>query len=635
MVLKPIVNIMLLLATLTAFSQDDLYSSLTIPDDLKKGANAVVRLNEMHVVIESQNKILISLDRVVTVFNEKGNQHLQAGVGYDNHIKVKKIEAVIFDENGEVLKKKKKRDFIDYSAVDGGTLYSDSRVLFLGYTPINYPYTVKFSYEVESVNTAAIPTWRPINSYFLSVEKDSFILNDQANLGLRSKEISFDEFQVKKSTSSNTLSYTISNVPPIKPEDLSPSLNSITPYAMVAVEKFHFNGVDGHAKNWNEFGNWIRNSLLKGRNEVTEKTKQQILDLVKGIDNPIEKAKKVYEFVQNNTRYISVQVGIGGVQPIAALEVDNLKYGDCKGLTNYTQSLLSIAGVKSYYTVVEAGKEIIDFDTDFASLEQGNHIILGIPNNDEMIWLDCTSQIHPFGFIGDFTDDRKVLVIKQDYSEILKTINYPDSINYQFTKADIKLSVDGSINSEVTIKTKGVQYDNRFYIERKSKKDIDEYYKEYWGNVNNLEINDYSFENDKEDVEFTEKIKSRAQNYGSINGDRLIFAPNAFNKNSFIPNRYRNRKLPVEIQRGYLDEDSFSYTIPNEYVIESLPENVSIKNKFGEYFIEFIQDGNKILYNRKLKILKGKYPKLEYDLYRNFRKKISKMDNYKIILKKL
>ena len=64
----------------------------------------------------------------------------------------------------------------------------------------------------------------------------------------------------------------------------------------------------------------------------------------------IGKAKKIYQYVQDNTRYISVQVGIGGMQPITAKEVDLVKYGDCKGLTNYTKSLLDIVGVKSNYT---------------------------------------------------------------------------------------------------------------------------------------------------------------------------------------------------------------------------------------------------------------------------------------------
>ena len=312
-----------------------------------------------------------------------------------------------------------------------------------------------------------------------------------------------------------------------------------------------------------------------------------------------------------------------------------MKYGDCKGLTNYTQSLLKIAGVESYYTIVEAGKEIVDFEKDFASLKQGNHIILGIPNEESMLWLDCTSQIHPFNFIGDFTDNRNVLIVKQDSSEILKTTIYQDSINLQRTDAITHLNIDGSIDSEITIKTKGIQYANRFFIARESDKNIIEYYKEYWGNVNNLEIEKYSFDNNKDTVEFTENIKAHAKDYGIFNGERLIFEIDMFNKNKFVPERYRNRRLPLKIQRGYFDEDNSVVIIPEGYEVEALPENIMISNEFGEYKIEFKTDDNKVIYNRRLLIRHGNYPKTKYGSYRNFRKKISKNDSSKIILKKI
>ncbi|MDP4989490.1 MAG: DUF3857 domain-containing protein, partial [Polaribacter sp.] len=108
--------------------------------------------------------------------------------------------------------------------------------------------------------------------------------------------------------------------------------------------------------------------------------------------------------MQQKTRYISVQIGIGGWEPIAANLVDDVGYGDCKGLTNYTKALLDVADVTAYYTVVYADDRI-DVDKDFSSL-QGNHVILNIPNNGKDVWLECTSQTMPFGFLGDFTDDR-------------------------------------------------------------------------------------------------------------------------------------------------------------------------------------------------------------------------------------
>ncbi|GGD14092.1 DUF3857 domain-containing protein [Hyunsoonleella pacifica] len=632
-------NMALLVCFLFSFkgiSQNFSYSSLSIPDNLKEHANAVVRLHKTNVVIDSRDNMTISIRRIVTVLNKAGNKFVEAGAGYDNYLKIKGIEAIVYDAAGKQIKKFKKKDFIDHSAVDGGTLYSDSRMLFMGYTPIKYPYTVEFICEIKTPNTAAIPSWKPLNGYFVSVEKNSYEITDNANLGLRFKEKNFKGYETIKSHSTeNTLNYSIENVKALRPEDLSPSLGNISPYVLVTVEKFHYNGIDGNASNWKEMGDWIKHDLLEGRDKVSEETKAAILQLVENVEDPLEKAKLVYNYVQGNTRYISVQVGIGGIQPIAAMEVDELKYGDCKGLTNYTQALLGIAGVESYYTVVEAGKEIVDFEDDFPSLAQGNHIILCIPKEEDMIWLDCTSQIHPFGFIGDFTDDRAVLVVKEDKSEVIKTVNYPDTKNHQSMKATIDLKEDASINASIEIKTKGIQYDNRFFLENQSKKDVLEYYKESWGYVNGLDVEAYKFKNNKDDVEFLEAITAYARNYASKVGDRIIFHANVFNRNSFVPDRYRHRTLPLQIQRGYLDEDDFTIKIPSNYTIEALPENIIITNKYGEYQLNFVNnDDNYITVKRKLLIKKGEYPSAEYKAYRMFRKSVSNNDNLKIVLKK-
>jgi hypothetical protein len=632
---KNLITFFTICNTIIVFSQDNLYSSKTIPNQLLEHANAVVRYNDLNVSIASRKDMTVRIKRIVTVLNKKGNNVVQAGAGYDNYLKVKKIEAIVYDDEGNEIKKFKKRDFIDHSAVDGGTLYSDSRVLFMGYTPVSYPYTVEFLCEMNTPNTAAIPSWSPVDGYFISIESDSFSVIDNANLGLRVKEKHFENYSaIKKERSANTLAYVIENLSAQKPEDLSPKLTQITPTALVAVEHFHYNGLDGNASNWQEMGNWIKHDLLDGRNIVSNETKQAVLNLVSGVEDPIEKAELIYKYVQDNTRYISVQVGIGGIQPIAASEVDALKYGDCKGLTNFTQALLEIAGVESYYTVVEAGRNIVDFENDFPTLAQGNHIILCIPKEEEMIWLDCTSQVHPFGFIGDFTDNRSVLIVREDDSKIIKTAKYTDATNFQSISAVIDLKEDASIYSKLKINTKGIQYDNRFHLENEPKKEVLEYYKKSWGYINGLDIDDYKFKNNKDEVDFLEDLAIYARNYASKTGDRLIFHANVFNRNSYVPDRYRTRTLPIEVQRGYLDEDDFTINIPSGFEVEALPEDKTISNKFGEYQMHFTTNRNQIILKRKLFIKSGTYPSTDYNAYRTFRKSVSNSDNLKVVLKK-
>ncbi len=104
----------------------------------------------------------------------------------------------------------------------------------------------------------------------------------------------------------------------------------------VAAEKFSYYGHQGSYKDWKELGKWVYDDLIKSRQELPAQTIQMVNELVKGAANDKEKARRIYEFLQKKTRYISVQVGIGGFQPFAASEVDRLSYGDCKALVNYT-----------------------------------------------------------------------------------------------------------------------------------------------------------------------------------------------------------------------------------------------------------------------------------------------------------
>ena len=113
-----------------------------------------------------------------------------------------------------------------------------------------------------------------------------------------------------------------------------------------------------------------------------------------------------------------------------------------------------------------------------------------------------------------------------------------------------------------------------------------------------------------------------------------MFAVNAFNKNGFVPKRYRNRQFPLEIQRGFLDEDEFVINLPQGYKVEAIPKAENIENEFGTYImtIEETNEGKSLLYKRKLLINEGDYSKEKYDDYRNFRKEVSNNDNAKVVL---
>ena len=624
--------LMLFVCAQTAFTQEIQYSSLLIPKELKENANAVIRNSDVIIFIDAIDKMRVKEKRVVTVLNRLGNREVQTYLHYDNHSKVSKISAIIYDALGNKIKKFSKSKFEDVSAVDGGTLYSDSRVLYLAYTPVNYPYTVVLESEYQTSSTGFIRGWFPVEGYYVSVQKSSYKLINKANIKFRKNELNFKGFDIENTSIESELNYSILNQKAKKYEYNSINARTFLPQLKVSLDRFSLKGIHGYGANWHDFGKWMHDYLIQGRDQLDANTISEVKKLVIGIDDPIEKAKKVYQYMQNKTRYISVQVGVGGWEPIPAREVDNVGYGDCKGLTNYTKALLDLVGVESYYTILYA-KDRRDIDKEFTSFS-GNHAILNIPHNGKDIWLECTSQITPFGFLGDFTDDRDVLVVTPKGGIIKRTTAYKNEQNLQNSKAIVTIDSLGSVKANLEINSYGIQYDQKYQLETLNSKEQKKYYKaSYWENINNLKINTIKLSNNKDSIVFNEKLNINISGYASLTSNEMLVSVNLFNKNNNVPKRYRNRLMPLKIERGFKDEDMSIIEIPNGYHIAALFDERNITNKFGHYKISIKKvDENHLKYTRTLLIKEGLYPKEDYKSYRAFRRKVAKSDNLRIAL---
>lgn len=619
----------------TSQSQEVSYSALGIPDEMKENSNAVIRLNQVDISIVSQRSMRVKQKRVITILNKYGISSIDALEYYDKNRKILKIEATVYNSFGKEIKSIKKKEFKDVSVGDGFSVFTDNRMLYLDYTPINYPFTVVYESEIETSNTAFIPSWSPVDNYFVSSEKTILKLSYQKELGFQYKESNFsDKIVVSKEEKENSITYVAENVKAIKSEEYNPDFSKLVPIVYFKVQKFNLEGVDGEATNWKDFGKWYYETILSGTDELSLETQNKIKTLVGTETNHLKIAKIIYKYVQEKTRYVSVQVGIGGFRPMLAKDVDRLGYGDCKALVNYTRALLEVVGVPSYYTIVYGGNNKKSLQDDFASV-QGNHIILALPNNNDLIWLECTSQIQPFGFQGNFTDDRNVLMVKPDGGALVKTEIFINKDNSQTTKGSYSVSPDGEITGSLSILSKGNQYDHAFSNERFTPEEKERYYKSYFGAINNLKINNLTFVNDSDKIAFTQNINLSAQNYADASNGKLMFVLNAFNNYQSTPKRYRTRENAFEISRGYYDVDEIEISIPENYKIEAMPNNMDVKNKFGAYQMEVIsKNPNTITYKRSLLINEGIYESKEYDEYRLFREQIAKNDNAKIILTK-
>ena len=611
------------------FSQNFAVSS--IPEELKNKANIVVRNEVSTYVINSIDNMEIDNQNVFTVMNKAGDDDATVVIPYDKSTKVSDIKVQILDADGKVIKKYSKSDFTDVSSVSAGALYQDDRILYLHYIPVNYPYSISYSFHVKTPNTIFLPDFYPFLEYNKSIENSKLNIINKSGIKLRTQNVESVFAKVSVSGDDNNLVYTYQNVPAIEKENYSPSLKMILPKVQFSLEKFNLEGKQGDMANWTTFGTWMYNNLLTPVSVVTPEIKAEVTALnLTGTTS--EKVKKIFQYMQNKTRYVNVSIGIGGWQPMIPDDVRRKGYGDCKGLTNYMKTLLDAAGIKSYYSVIWSDETPLSFDPDFPKMG-GNHVILMIPTEKETIWLENTSQQIAFNHLSYSTTDRNVLAVKENGIDIIKTPVYKPEESQEIIKTKVILNEDNSIDLSSDFYYSNAQYDFNMPLLSLSKEDAKEALKGRYDHlkISNLEVNNIN--NDKDKAQLTYDAKFKVNDYSKKLGNDMFFRVLPLLETSNI-NSNEERMLPLSLPFSYQDIYETEFVLPSGYKVAEKPMPIALSSEFGNYNLDFKVDGNKIFVNRKITISKGNFPKEKFKAYADFRKKTANFDNMKILISK-
>ena len=609
------------------------YSADHISSALKARAGAVIRDMETTVDMRTPENVIVSVKKVITVLNKSGDDRGALSIFYNKSTTIKYIKGLLLDADGNPAGKFNQNDFIDESASNDYSLFEDARIKSFHPTVISYPYTVVYEYETRNKQNLIIPDWyaNPYPDVAVAQSSYTFICKPEDKIRIKSHNYKGTPTEAL-SEKTKSLTWKVNEITALKREPYSPDPDSYKTYVKIAPEQFTYYGFKGSYHNWDELGRWVYNDLIKDRQTLSPSTISEINALVDGISDDKEKTKKIYEYVQKKTRYISIQIGIGGFQPFPASDVERLSYGDCKALVNYMQSLLKAVGINSMYCVVTAGNLKKDMDMDFASMDQGNHIILCVPFKSDTTWLECTSQTSPFGYLGTFTDDRTVFACTAEGGKILRTPALTASKNLLKRKAELSVNVDGDVTGKMQTSFHGSQYDNyERIIHEPYTEQLKRLKEEY--DIDNINFSEVKLAQNKDDVSpvTTESLNLEIVRYASTTDNRIYLIPNLFNKASNIPEA-RNRTLPVYINRGYVDDDEIVYTLPEGYVLEHKPQDILIKNPFGTYEMKIKLDANKLTYKRHITINNGTFNAAQYGDMVAFYSNIHGFDNSKIIL---
>ncbi|RYY35761.1 MAG: DUF3857 domain-containing protein [Sphingobacteriaceae bacterium] len=610
------------------------YRADAIPKELLPYAGAVVRSSEFTTEVKDFDNTVYHIKRVVTVLNKNGDDEAEIVVWHNKSNTIRYIKGIIYNEFGDPVGKISEKNFVDVHAINSFSLFEDSKVKHFEPAVTTYPYTIEYEYEIRSKQSMIFYDWQPIPDVGVAVEKSRYTFICKPDFKIRYKAYNSAPKAVEAINQQGMKTYTweMSGIRAYRGEPYSPSNDKFLPMIRLASQTFTYEGINGSYTNWNQVGKWTYDKLLLNRDALLPETVAKVKEITAGIIDPKLKAKKIYEYMQNRTRYISIQIGIGGYQPALASEVDRLKYGDCKGLVNYTQALLKAVNIESYYCVVEAGREKVSLDADFASAAQGNHIILCLPFKNDTTFLECTSQKEAFGFLGDFTDDRLVLACTPTGGKLLRTPKYAAGFNLQTRKAVLTLDTTGLIKGNMQTLYKGTQYDNMNSIIAEQGAEREKEYKKSY-TINNFEIEKLKLEQDKGmQPVTTDDVTFNARSFAAVNNGSLTFMPNLANQWKSPLRGVRNRNTNVDIKNGFTDEDEIIYTVPEGYKLVKQPLLITIDKPFGKYMALVTLNGNKLTYKRYIQLIEGVYSKDTYAELVSFYQSVVDHDGYSVIL---
>lgn len=389
----------------------------------------------------------------------------------------------------------------------------------------------------------------------------------------------------------------------------------------------------GNMTNWQDFGKFVY-ALKEGRDQLPPNVKQAVHQIADGIMDPKKKIQALYEYMQKNTRYISIQLGIGGWQPFDASYVATKGYGDCKALSNYMYSILKEAGIPSNYTLIHAGEYSGHINDDFPS-SQFNHVILSVPLSKDTVWLECTSQTLPAGYLSNFTSDRFALVVDENGGRLVRTPKYSIRDNLQTRKITAKLDEEATLTAKVVTTYRAEQQDDvHDMIHYLAKDKIKEYLQKKF-DFATYDVVNFDYKEQKSEMPVMEEtLELSVSNYASVTGKRLFIMPNVMTRTGRKLKAEEERKYDLVLEDEYTDVDSSEIEIPTGFEMESLPIPTSIETKFGRYSNSVKVNGNKISYYRKMENFSGRYPASDYSSLVNFYDAIYKADRSRIVLVK-
>jgi hypothetical protein len=609
--------------------------------------DAVLLYSETSVTIISSEKMRTQVREAYKILRPNGRNHGTVEVPFDGQSKIDSLHGWCIPAQGKDYEVKEK-DAIESAYMPNFVLASDAKVKILQIPAPDVGNIVGYEYETEERPIFLQDIWGfqehdPVRESHYSL---------QLPPGWEYKASWLNHPEVKPTQAgSNSWQWVLSDIKEIRHEPLMPPLDGVAGRMVLSFftsEKVALNS----NMDWNAMGKWYSN-LIGERIDASPEVKQQVASLTGSKATPLQKMQAVAGFVQEDIRYVAIELGVGGYQPHPAAEVFAHRYGDCKDKATLVRSMLREIGIDSYHVVIYTERGAV---TPQTPAHHGfNHAILAVklpdgvadpsliatvdhPRLGKLLFFDPTDELTPFGQIRGELQANYGLLVTPDGGELVELPQQPSSMNSIQRRAKLTLDTMGTLKGEVEEMRIGDRASSERWRLRTVTKDADRIKPiedVLSSSLSSFHITRASLVNlQRTDQPFGFNYSFESPNYAKNAGNLLLVRPRVIgNKGLGFLETKEPRKFPIEFEGPARDTDTFEITIPPGYVVDDLPPAVDADFSFASYHSKTVVNGSVVDYTRTFEVKELSVPVSKAEDLRKFYRIIAGDERNTVVLR--
>ncbi len=591
---------------------------------------AIYLLVDEEIEIKPDNTSVSTIHVIEKVLQERGKVLAEVEMGYDSTYERVELEyARTITKDGKVIYAGEE-SIRDVSRYLNFPLYSNSRAFIVSMPSVEVGSFIEYKVKMHSSKLINEDDFSLI--YHLRegypVFRAEFDLTTPSNRDINFKFLNQEYAEgislapkVAQREGKKIYSWRFDKVESIIPEYSMPNNPYINPAILIS-----------SFSSWDEIYKWWK-PLYQEKLELNKEVKDFVKELTTDAATDYNKAKRLYEFVARNIRYVAIEYGESGHEPHYANEVFMNRYGDCKDQAILLVAMLRYAGLKGYPLLIPT-RGTYPMHEDFPAVIF-DHAISAVEIDGRLIFMDPTAETTAFEYVPLSDQDRLILVFADDTWLIAKINTIED--NELAYKMDIVINEDESAAIRRGVSTQGFYSSSyRWYLKYTHPAIIKEEIQQKMMEISSLsKLIDYQISGvDNFDTVPTLTYRFETEEFLNPARDlRIVPALDQVRLDHALISK-EDRKYPVDFEGIYSIRANINITLPKNLEVKYLPRSTTLENPWFVFEVSYRKDSDSVIFNQEFRAKKRFVEREDYVDFKGHLKKALYLLREEIILEK-